>query len=350
MEFNFEQMGLFGEMTTSEVVAPAPNKEKETKKKAEKTKGKAKKETSKVVDEEVNIPVDIYTPYGNFTASIVDFPENKAKISQLTDWLINMGFEVLKSAFADLKVVEDKIFMTFSHKSCTDLTLIQWGDNDSAELKVTDGMFQVVFKVTDFENSNVSVGDVKKKLVELQPEYENTELQYDPVSNIMLIAGDGVPENNKLMAKKKAKCLNVLGEAMELEEDCNIGELVAAYMDAHTAFRLVREQFSVMYLNREYVPIVIAPTIHSKDSYKISGNDAGTKEKELRVKLPVEVRAIFGSYNLTPEKFNNSQDVSVEEVKEYLKTLPEFRNKRMNLEYVEGVGCFQALIYSASKG
>lgn len=357
MEFNFgnfSQGSLFGNMESS-VEALAKKQEETKKQKAEKktdTKKKTGKSAVKAKDEEITCPVNVFTPYGVFTANEAEGFAEKAKISELTEWLIGKGFEALQTAFVDLAFIEGNVYMTFhssgAHKGAT---MIQWGEDGGASLTVADGMLCHYFTKDLFQEEEVSVEELATKFREMETQYADSELVYDPMSNVAVVVSKNYLPKAAKNSKEKVHSTEVAGEDyLEGDMSGTIGELATAFVEAHPEYEAVENSLSFMLVNDQYLPIVIKAPTHDKSRYALKGNQGKVVEKQKKYKVPVVVRTIFGKFELTAEGLGK-EAVTCDEVKEYLKSsYDEFRNKKFLLEYIDGAECFQALVYSSQKG
>lgn len=338
---NFQQETLF-EGTVENLV----KKEKEAKKKKEK---KEKKKSAKKT-QKISCPVNIYTPYGVYTANETEGFIGKAELDAIIDWMVEKGFAALKSNKADLVYTDGNLYMAYDTLGMNkDLQIIQWGEKLDAELTVVDGMYCAYYKSENFEKETVTVGDVMQKFREENTGYENVQFNiYDPLSNVIIILGENLLRN-VAYSEDKVTTLSVNSKYYELEADATLEDLCAAFMVDEPVYQKVSKKLYFMLKDGTYLPVLSdsSSSFTSKQRFHVAGNTDKAKEKEVTYPAPVVVKTIFGSFTVGEE----GDEMSIADIQEYLKShFTEFSSKKFSLEYINGANCFQALVYSSQKG
>lgn len=351
MEFNFnnfQQGTLFGGTVEDLVKKEKEATGKKDKKEKAKSTGKGTQKAKKT--QKISCPVNIYTPYGIYTANETEGFIGEVDLDAVIDWMVEKGFAALKSNKADFVYTDGNLYMAYDTLGMDkDRQIIQWGENSGAELTVVDGMYCAYYKSENFEKETVTVGDVMQKFREENTGYENVKLSlYDPLSNVIVILGEDVIRNVEC-SQDRAKSLSVDSQNYELEADATLKDLCAAFLVNEPVYHKVSKKLSFMLKDGTYLPVLSdsSSSFTSKQRFHVTGNTEKAKEKELTYPAPVVVKTMFGSFTVGEK----GDEMSIADIQEYLKShFTEFSSKKFSLEYINGANCFQALVYSSQKG
>lgn len=336
MEFNFTQSNLFGEFFGADEMEPKAEKAKAEKPKAEKKKKKASKASKKYGNETVTLPIDVFTPWGKRTITEGEVSGNT--MNDIIDFMVESGYACLKSRFFDLTLYDKEHYIVLTergvHPSLN--TLVQWGDEE--QITVCNGMDCRYIQKSELENSEeATVGELLELYLE-KPAEKGAVAYYDPVSNV--IAFLGYEHDKKAGPLSGVTCEYITADGasgMELLE--MLGEIIPAYSTAN-----------LYVCEGQLFPYAVGNQLHDKSRFAVAGTTDTTVEKQETYALPAKIKTMFGEYTVTADDLEKSK-ATLEEVKEGLKKkYPEFADRKLNLEYIENVGVFQALVYSSSKG
>lgn len=347
----FGQMDLgniFGSEFAMELAAAEESKKKETKKaekkgKAEKPKEKKEKAAKKL---HVTLPCTVYG--GSFKKQIAP-AEGETEIIEDTELLKRLqavGIDEAISKYRKLFIPEDNSSVAYIvskvELSTSDDVLLCFGEEEESSITFAYGEQKAVFTLADFsgkEKDEISMADAKDKILELFPQFKDTDLGYDVEAGVI------VPILNTSLSPKSELPLpitiNNVGEEVTLGEEEVGGKTVddaIKYLSAEYSHADI--QVSIVQKNNSYFVVLNCSKTNTTASSSLKKNKgAKAQKKEEKYPSGAVVFLCFNGYTeqLSADKFGGKEKITKQDLIEYFK--PKFA-VFSSAEKVAGINCF----------
>ena len=297
----------------------AEKAEKDAQKKAEQEKvAEKKKAEAKAKAKDMDIPYPFVVIARGFRKEYEG--EGTIKISEVWDNLLEEGYDQFK--IDGFKMVYHELSKTVYVSdglilSTPNDTLVKMEDG----VTVADGMLKATFEIGDFEGMDedeISVGELIKKWVSINPNYEGCTMHYDPEVNVAYPVFSPLVEPSFIKRKYDSY----------IKEGCLVMESYDSYQDARSSLKGLLTDIKIDNVSLKLLEgkrNFFVSYDASSEAYTRGGgattSNVKTKKVEEKYSLPLTVFVTTwgATHELTSEDFGGKEKITKEELKKVMK-------------------------------